>query len=211
MLSMGGVPSFGQEGPPLLQVVGEGRVQAAPDTVEISLGFTSRANTAAAAFQQTSVALNQVLRALLNLGIPRDQIQSEQISLNPVQENGRVVGFEATATLRVTLRDVSAAGTVIDAAVAAGANNVQGIRFDLRDTAGVEARALAAAVQDAQRQAAVLARVVGVTLGPIFRVTAEPSQGPIPIFARAVAAEGIPVLPGTITITRTVRLEYIIR
>ena len=208
---MGGFQSFGAEGPPLLQVTGEGRVQATPDTVEISLGFTSRADRAATAFQQTSAALNQVLRTLLNMGIPREQLQSEQISLNPVVENGRVIGYEATATLRVTLRDINAAASVIDAAVAAGANTVQGLSFSLRDATPFEAQAVNLAVQEAQRQAVLLARSLGVALGPVFRATVEPSPGVVPLFARAVAAEAIPVLPGTVSVVRTVRLEYVIR
>jgi len=198
--------------PSLLVVVGEGRVDVAPDAAAITLGATARAPQAAAAFQRTAAVLNQVVRALLAAGIPREQIQTSQISLQPVFENGRQVGFDATATVQVTLRELAAVGTIIDAAVAAGANNVLGINFELRDPITAEAAALTRAVQAAQRQAAVLARSLGVTLGPVFRVEAEPSPGPIvPVFAaRAAAAEGVPVLPGTVAVTRRVRVEYMV-
>lgn len=201
-----------QRQPPLLTVTGEGSVQVTPDTVVLTLGVTARAPQAAAAFQQVAAALNKVVRALLAAGVPQDQIQTSQVSLQPAFENGRQMGFEATATVRVTLRDTAALGGLIDRAVAAGANNVAGVSFEVRDPAAAEAAALAAAVQNARAQAVVLARSLGVALGPVFRVEAEPAQGPpVPLFARAVAAgEQLPVLPGTQTITRRVRVEFLI-
>jgi uncharacterized protein len=197
--------------PSVLVVTGEGQTEVAPDTAVVSLGVTSRAAQAAAAFQQTAALLNQVVRALLAGGIPREQLQTTQVSLQPVFENSRQVGFDATATVRVTLRDLSAVGATIDRAVAAGANSVAGVSFEVRDTAAAQALALSLAVQDAQRQAAVLARSLGIVLGPVLRVEAEPSPGPItPLFARAGAAEGVPVLPGTVMVTRRVRVEYLV-
>lgn len=201
----------GVQAPGVLAVTGEGRVDVAPDTVVITLGATARAPQATVAFQQVTATLNQVVRALQSAGVPREQIQTSQVSLQPTFENGRQTGFEATATVRVTLRDLSAAGRVIDIAVAAGANNVSGVSFELRDQAAYEAAALQAAVQDAQRQATVLARALGVALGPVVRAEAEPTQGPIlPTFARAGAAEAISILPGTLTVTRRVRAEYLV-
>ncbi|MDF2628296.1 MAG: hypothetical protein K0R39_2127 [Symbiobacteriaceae bacterium] len=198
--------------PPVLTVTGEGSVQVAPDTAVVSLGVTARNQQAAAAFQQVANTLNQVVRALLAAGIPREQIQTSQVSISPAFEDGRQMGFEATATVQVTLRDTSTVAGVIDRAVAAGANNVSGITFEVRDPAAAEAAALAAAVQNAQRQAVVLARSLGIALGPVFRVEAEPAPGPVqPLFARAaVAAEQLPVLPGTLTITRRVRVEFLL-
>lgn len=199
--------------PPVVRVDGEGQLEVAPDTAVVSLGFSARAEQAAAAFQQTAAAISRVIQALVAAGVPREQLQSEQISLFPVQERERVVGFEGTATLRVTLRDVNAVGPVIDRAVAAGANRVQGVSFEVRDPRPFEAQALTLAIQDAQRKAAILARAAGVGLGPIWLVEAEPSPGPVfPVAARAVALEAaIPVLPGTLTLIRRVRVEFVIQ
>jgi hypothetical protein len=191
-------------------VVGEGTVEAVPDVAVVSLGVTARAAQAAPAFQQVATNLNQVVRALLAAGIPQQQIQTSQVSLQPVVEDNRQVGFDATATVRATFRDISAVGGIISRAVAAGANNVNGVSFELRDPGTADAAALSLAVQNAQRQAAVLARSLGVTLGPVLRVEAEPATGPVvPVFARA-AAEQIPILPGTQRVTRRVRVEYML-
>lgn len=196
---------------PLVQVTGEGRVEVPPDTAEVSLGFSVRTEQAADAYQQIAAALSKVVAALLEIGIPRDQLQTDQVALNPVYEREKLVGYEGSTTLRVTLRDLAAVGPAIDRAVAAGANVVSGVRFDVRDPTPYEARALSAAVQDAQRKVATLARSLGIRLGPVWRVEAEPSPGPIiPAVARAAAVAELPVLPGKITLTRIVRVSYTI-
>jgi len=209
----GGVPLRpNTEELPLVRVTGDGRLEVAPDTAEISLGFSIRAEQAATAYQQTAAVLNQVVRALLDMGIPQDQMQTDQIALQPVYEKERLVGYEGAATLRVRLRDLSAVGATIDRAVAAGANSVRGVSFEVRDPSAYEASALALAAEDAQRKAAVIARALGIGLGPVWRADAEPAPGPIfPALARAAAVEAIPVLPGTLTLTRRVRVEYVIQ
>jgi uncharacterized protein YggE len=198
--------------PSLLVVTGEGQVDVPPDTAEVSLGVTTRAAQASAAFNQTAAALNQVVRALQAAGLQQNQIQTTQVSLQPAFEDSRRVGFDATANVRVTLTDLNLVGPVIDRAVAAGANNVTGVTFTLRDPGAAQAAALALAVQNGQLQAAALVRSLGITLGPLFRVEAEPAPGPIvPIAAaRAFGAEGVPVLPGTLTVTRRVTLQYLL-
>ncbi len=196
--------------PPTLQVTGVGEAEATPDTARITLGFTARAPQAAAAYEQTAAALNRVVQALMQAGLTAAQLQTREIALNPVYEppgeegESRLLGYEASATLAVTLRDLARVGAVIDLAVASGANRVDGVQFTVREAERAEAAALAQAVHDARRQAAVLAQSLGVVLGPVREVVAEAS--PVPFVARA--AEGMPVLPGTLTLTRSVRVVY---
>jgi len=199
--------------PPALQVTGVGEAEVAPDTARITLGFTARAPQAAAAYEQTAAALNRVVQALVQAGLPATDLQTQTIGLNPVHERvpetgeSRLAGYEATATLAVTLRDLARVGAAIDLAVAAGANRVDGIQFTVRERERAEAAALVQAVQDAQRQAAVLAQSLGVALGPVRQVTAEAAPGPAPFLARG-AAEGLPVLPGRLTVPRSARVSY---
>lgn len=211
-MSHGHGPAVMADRPPVLAVSGEGRVEAVPDTVEIVLGFSARAESASAAYQQTAEAVNRVLQAMLALGIPAEQLQTGQVSLTAVYEEGRVIGYEATATLRVTLRDPAAAGQAIDQAVAAGANVVRGLSYSLRNPGAAETQAWTRAVQEAQHQAALLAQALGLRLGGVWRVGAEPAPGPImPAFARVGGPEGIPILPGTLEISRRVQVEYLIQ
>lgn len=89
---------------------------------------------------------------------------------------------------------------------------MQGVSFDLREPAAYEARALALAVQDAQRKAATVARSLGIGPGPVWQVAVEPAPGPIvPVMVRAAALEGMPVLPGTLDLTRRVSVAYLVQ
>jgi len=92
-------------------------------------------------------------------------------------------------------------GAIIDLAVSVGANRVLGVQFEVRERQRAEAIALAQAVQDAQRQAMVLAQSLGVVLGPVWQVESEPAPAPVPFFARtggrgvagaSGAADGLP-------------------
>lgn len=199
------------EGIPLIRVVGTGRLDAAPDTAVVTLGVTARAEQAATAYRLTAEALSQIVQTLLAMGIPREQLQTGQISVQPVYEKDRLVGYEGAATLRVTLTDLSQAGAVIDQSVAAGANMVLGVQFEVRERGAAEARALALAVQDAQQKAVVMARSLGVSLGPVWRAEEEGAGPAITEVGRALAGEAIPVLPGTLPVVRRVTLAYMIR
>lgn len=204
-------------GPPLLQVTGVGETQVAPDTARISLGFSTRAPQAAAAYEQTATALNQVVRALLGAGLAPEQLQTQEVALSPVYETpadqgqSQLVGYEASATLGVTLRDLSRVGAVIDLAVSAGANRVLGVQFEVRDRRAAEAAALSLAVQDAQRQAVALAQSLGVGLGPVWRVETQPAPASVTPYLARMAAEGLPVLPGQLTVSRSVMVSYVIQ
>lgn len=205
-------PSVAGE-PPTLQVTGVGEVPVAPDTARVSLGFSARAPQAAAAYEQAAAALNQVVRAQVQAGVPMEMMQTQDVALQPVyrppgdEGTGEVAGYEASATLAVTLRDLARVGALIDLAVSAGANRVLGVQFTVQNRQPAEAAALAQAVHDAQRQAVVLAQSLGVVLGPVRRVESLPGPSPEPYFART-SAEAMPVLPGQVTVTRSVRLVY---
>lgn len=199
------------EEPPLLQVTGEGSLEVPPDTAVVTVGASTRAETAAAAYQQTAMLMNQVVQALLAMGIPREQMQSQQVALRPIYEKERLVGYQGASTLRVRLMDLAAIGPTIDRAVAAGATDVQGLSFDVREPQAYESRALALAVQDAQRKASAVARSLGIGLGPVWQVAVEPAPGPImPVMARAPSLEAMPVLPGTLDVTRRVTVAYLV-
>lgn len=203
---------FKEEEPPLVVVTGEGQVEAAADTAVVVLGVSARADQAAAAYRQVAEVLNRIVRALTDLGVPLDQMQTGLITLQPIYDREQLVGYEATATVRVTLRDLSLVGPVIDQAVAAGANRLLGVTFEVREPAAYEARALARAVQDAQQKAMVVARTAGIGLGPVWRAEAEPAPEPVfPLAARVAAVEAIPILPGTLVLTRRVRVEYLVQ
>ena len=101
---------------------------------------------------------------------------------------------------------------MVDTAIDAGANRVTGIQFEIGDPEAAYHEALERAVAKARREAAVLARAMGETLGPAIRVSTggvrgPVSQGPMPEMMRAQAAD-TPVQPGELEVRAVVHITY---
>jgi uncharacterized protein YggE len=118
-------------------------------------------------------------------------------------------------TIYVTVRDLGNLGDLLDAAVQAGANNVNSITFDVSDKTQAMSEARKAAAENAKQQAQELADAAGVKLGDIINVSYYDSS-PVPYDygkggggARAdVAMVSVPVSPGQFQITVNVTLTY---
>lgn len=202
-----------------LSVNGTGRVNAVPDVADVNIGVFEQAKEAAAASQQAADSMDAVVQALLGLGIDEKDIQTTSISLNARydwnMEPAQVVGWEARNMVNVTVRDIEAVGDVVDAAVAAGANQVNGISFRVEDPTEAQSLARTAAVDDARAKADQLAADAGVEIVGIVSITESGGQQPQPIYmARqemafaADAGAATPVLPGEVELGVNVFIVY---
>ncbi|HZF54413.1 MAG TPA: SIMPL domain-containing protein [Polyangiaceae bacterium] len=130
--------------------------------------------------------------------------------MQPPQSSGV---YRVSNTVEVVIRDLARVSTVLDAAVAAGANNMWGINFGLDETSGVEAKARELAAADAKKRAESLARLSGVSIGPVVSVSeVVGSVGmPMPMAAQAARMDGgggTPVSPGEVTFTAQLQVVY---
>ncbi len=195
--------------PDTVTVTGTGSVEAVPDRAEVSAGVETRAATARAALSANGTAMQKVLAALRASG--GKDVTTQTVSLSTAfDQNGQPNGFVASniATAETTLDN---AGSLIDAAVAAGANTVYGPSLSRSDADALYNHALAKAVDDAAERASVLARAAGRSLG---RVTAmvEAGSAPIPFAAKASAAQdSTPVVSGPQETTASVTVTYELR
>ena len=126
-----------------LNVSASGETRIAPDQAVINLGVTSRALTAREAMRLNNVAMNQVVAALRKEGVAEKDVQTSGLNLNPqmvYRENQppRVTGYEASNIVTVTVNDLGKLGPTVDAVVAAGSNQINGISFGLRDPRAAE-------------------------------------------------------------------------
>jgi uncharacterized protein len=193
-------------------VNGRGVVEATPDRAFVNIGAQITRPTAQEAQERVSATMNQVLSKVTALGIPRDRIQTVEINLYPQSrpQSGEITGYQAVQRAVVTVDDLALVGRVLDAAVAAGANLLNGVSFTLRDSAAYRTRAFAAAVQDARNTATALATAAGVTISRVVRI--EEMGATIPI-ARGATMQATPdattpVLPGTLTVSAQVRAVF---
>ncbi len=203
-----------------INVSGVGRVKAAPDVADISLGVTIRDKGAGGASQQAAEAMDAVVAALLAMGIAEADIQTTSLSLNPVynweSETPEITGWEANNMVNVTIRDIDSVGDVVDSATAAGANSINGISFRVEDPAEAEAAARGAAVADAQAKADQLAADAGVEIIGIVTISESGGQQPQPLYMDGEMAMGeamdtmakTPILPGEVELSVDVFIQY---
>lgn len=122
--------------------------------------------------------------------------------------------YHVSNMVEVVIRDLAKLSTVLDTAVSAGANNVWGISFTIDETAAVESKARELAAADAKKRAEVLARLSGVTLGPVVSVSEVVGMsgmpGPMPPMAMAArdSGGGTPVAPGEVTFSAQLQVVY---
>lgn len=217
-----GAPGMGtmQGAPrPAIVATGQGEARTTPDRATIEVGVQTRAATAQAAGAANARTTQGVLDALKKLGIPAAQLSTVGYNLYPEmrydQQGGtpQLVGYNATNTVRVEVRRLDQAGPVIDAALKAGANVVNGLTFYSSTADQARREALEKAVNAARMDAETAARAAGGTLGRLLLLMTIPeSQPPRPMMRMAAeAATATPITPGeqTVTASVTARWEFV--
>src|SRR4051794_1227971 len=200
--------------PGTISVTGSGTVTTEPDTATTTFGVVTQGSTAREAMAQNSQEMAKVIEALKTAGVASKDLQTQYVSLDPRYDNqGReVVGYSASNSVSAVVRDLSEAGAVIDAAVAAGANSVSGPSLSRDDQGKLYNDALERAVADAKAKAEVLARAAGVSVGAVQSIAENPQTGggPMPMMGYAAAARGItaPIEAGTMQVVANVRVVF---
>ena len=207
-------------GPPVLIVSGNASIMAAPDQATVRLGIVRQAAVAQTAQEQANAAAQEILNAVQKAGVPANQIQTARLVLTPVyaprspesRDAPRIVAYNATNTISIRLDNLSIVGAVIDAGLKAGANQLEGVIFGLRNDLPSRQQALKQAVEEARSKAQVMADTLRVSLGEVLEV----SEGGVSILDRepvvagrfmAAAAE-TPVSPGQIEVRASVTIRY---
>ena len=150
--------------------------------------------------------MRKVIAALRAAGAK--DIQTQTVSLSPAfDENQEVQGYTAVNTVTATVT-FAAAGTTIDEAVEAGANQVYGPSPLAEDTDALYKRALALAVANARDHADALAKAAGATVGSVIAIS-EGGAAPLPIaYGKTAAADSTPVVAGPQDTTASVVVTY---
>jgi uncharacterized protein len=191
-------------------VTGTGTVTAVPDQAEFDFTVQTKAATAAAALSRNGADTKDVISAVEGTGVPAANIQTTQVSLDPVMSNDgtSIVGYTASDSIAVTKLAIAKAGSVVDAAVGAGANSVSGPSLTLSSQDALYNGALKAAVAQAQTKAQALAGAAGRTLGGVVSIVEGGGQAPLPFAVGAAAKDSTPIQPGTEDVQATVTVTY---
>jgi uncharacterized protein YggE len=196
-----------------LSVTGTGKVQVAPDEAIVHLSVLTEGRTAAEAVAANARQTQAVISAVSSQ--PNHGVTTSGLSVYPIinyEPNTSVptiVGFRATNGVEVTTK-VGYVGQIFDAGIAAGANQSSGISFRVQNEAPFREEALRLAVEEAFREARVVAAAANIELGEVESIQVEPGDGII--FFRTEAldlkAPATPVIPERQTITARVQVQF---
>lgn len=212
------LPAFADDNlPPMITVTGTGTVEAAPDIATLSIGVTTQGETAAEALSANSAALDAVMARLTAAGIAAPDMQTSNLSLNPnwtgyessSVSGPTISGYVASNILTIRLRQLDGLGAVLDAAVADGANTLNGLTFGLADPKPALDEARKEAVADARARAELLAAAAGVKLGRVISISegVVPTD-PAPMFRAEASAAPVPVAGGEVGLSASVTIFY---
>ena len=213
---------FGQAMPRTINVTGNANVILAPDIAYVSIGVHSESETAKDAVAANTTQSQQVIEAIKGQGVDPKDIQTTNFSVYQQQKTsptGENLGtfFMADNTVYVTMRDISKIGDILDASINAGANNIYGITFDVKDKETALASGRDQAMADAKAQAEQLAKAGGASLGDVQNISYY-SSTPTPYYYDSKVAPGmasgggsVPVSPGQLTMLVSVSVTYYLK
>jgi uncharacterized protein YggE len=192
-----------------ISVSGHGHALATPDEATLTVGVQTKGVDAQQALSSNSTKLNAVVAAIEAQGVTADHIKTSDLNLYLDSQSNT---YQASHDLTVTLDNVAKVGTVLDAAVGAGANNSWGVEFGLKDASVQESQALTAAITDARRRADAMAAALGVSVTGVGSASDAAYSPPIQIVGAARAASATSaatqVQPGQLTTSADVNVVY---
>lgn len=202
-------------------ITGNATVALTADMATLDLGAQTRARTVGEAHKENAQAIEAILKALKELGIPEKDIRTSSyfvyfepdFSVTGAVERLLNGSFSVTNMLQVVIRDVDLVSKAIDVAAEAGANAINGINFQSTQANEAYNKALQRAVDDARVKAEVLAQAAGGELGAIVKMEANELYGmPYGIVNRVdfetKEAAGTPILSGDVSVTANVVITF---
>lgn len=191
-----------------ITVQGSASASGVPTRAELSLGVESRADTAKEALAANGTAMRKVLAAIRAAG--GQDLRTQSVWVSSIYGQKGPQGYTATNSVTTTI-EVAKAGALIDAAVAAGANQVSGPSMSVADEQALYRKALQSAVADARKRAEALAEAGGVTLGRVTAIVEGGGSAPMPMAMAAKAADAsTPIEPGTQDVSAQVSVTFAI-
>jgi Uncharacterized conserved protein len=212
-----------ERAPGRITIVGEGTVNAVPNMATLTSGVVTSASTAREALDANTEAMAGVIEAFKKAGIAAKDIMTDGFSVQPryvypepkdgSSQPPRIDGYEVRNQVIVRVRELAKLGTVLDAAVTTGANQMGGLSFDVAEPAALLDKARSAAVEDAKRKAELYVQAAGAKLGRLVEINETSMQMPPRpmMMARSMdlaEAKAVPVEAGEQTLRAQVRLTW---
>ena len=214
-------PAFAADTMPVsgtrLEISATGTVTRTPDVATIGAGVVTQAPAAGDAMAANASRMSATIAALKKAGVADRDIQTRSISLNPQYRYGDnkppvLTGYQAANHVTVRLRDIAQAGRVLDALVAAGANQIDGPNFSVDKPQAALDEARTEALKIARQRAELYAKAAGLRVSRIVRISeAGSAQPPSPrpfVMAAARKEADTPVASGEEDLSATLSVTF---
>jgi uncharacterized protein len=202
----------------ILTVEGAQKLSIQPNIAELELGVEERNENLSKAQQENARKINQIIQALLSLGISQANIQTVDYTIFPLYDyiDGSQLfrGYQVRHTLLISIEDLNQTGAIIDTAIQQGANHVSKITFTLKNMDFYYQQALKGALENATAKAQTISNAMGVTLNPIpFQISeqstmATPTPRPMLSDTGVVAGISTPIEPGRLDVEAKLDVKY---
>ena len=207
--------------PRTISLSGHGEVRLAPDIAIVNLGVASQAAVAKDALAANTTAMQAVFAALKAAGIADKDVRTSNFMVQPrynFNNEGKaptLIGYEVSNSVTVTVRKLDTLGSVLDAVVQSGSNQINGIQFDVSQPEAALDEARKLAVADARRKAEIYAAAGSVNLGSILSISegsfAPPPQPVMRTTMKMDAAPPVPIAQGEQTLAVDVNIAWEIK
>jgi hypothetical protein len=202
-----------------LDMSASGEAKIAPDMATITLGVQTDAPTASDAMAQNATRMTRIVAALKASGIADKDVQTSNISLDAqydYEQNQppKLRAYQASNTVTIAVYDIARLGRTLDAVTGAGANQINGVGFGLKDPSAAENEARLKAVKALQAKADLYAGAVGYRVARLVSLSEGGGYAPSPprpmamMRAGFAKADATPVQAGELTVRIEVNGVY---
>ena len=194
----------------LLNISAQAEAKRVPDVALLSAGVVTQAADGNTAMRENATQMDKVMAAIKASGIAERDIQTSGINLNPQyryadNEAPKIIGYQASNTVSLKVRDITKLGRVLDSLAAQGANQINGPSFEIDQPEPVYDEARLAALKKAQARAETYAKALGLRVRRIVSISESNGGGfrPMPMMAmaRGKAEMDTAVAPGETTLS----------
>lgn len=201
-----------------ITVIGHGDEKVSPDTATIDAGIVTKAADARQAQQKNDAAMTKLLNRLKTYGVTANDVHTQWYSIHPDYtsdpKSGQqsITGFEADDNIQVDVHNLNKVGTLVDALVQLGANQINGVNYQVSNPQAIQQHLIDTALADAKSQAQHIAKSLGIMITGVQSVdTTVGNSGPI-IYAagETQAMAAAPISPGTQDVSTSVKVVYTI-
>jgi hypothetical protein len=188
----------------MITVSGSGEVLAVSDIASLSVNLSKEGKTAKEAQDLLNESITKTLTYLKDQKIEEKDIKSEYGGLSPKysyeqpvcytypcpSRDPKIVGYTATQSITVKVREVDLASTIRTGLAEIGVTDINGPTFSIDDEEVFKDQAQAEAIQDARAKAKILAKELGVRLGKVVSFSENGDGGYYPMYESKLMMAG---------------------